>query len=52
VTDRGLTAGTEDEASFMFQETGGSVLVERFRRKIFRYPEMQPLNVLFNIPLG
>jgi hypothetical protein len=27
-------------------------LVERFRRKIFRYPEMQPLNVLFNIPLG
>jgi hypothetical protein len=52
VTDRGLTAGTEGEAPVMFQETGGSVLVERIEGKIFRYPEMQPLNVTFNIPLG
>jgi hypothetical protein len=48
----GHTAGTEGEASSMFQEVGGSVLVETFERKIFRPPEVQPLCVLFSILPG
>jgi hypothetical protein len=48
----GRTAGTEGEASSVFQETGASVLVETFETKMFRHPEMQPLYVLFNILPG